>query len=578
MRSEHSLKISPVIPVILLLLAIFLLYGQVRNFDFIILDDFSYALNPWVQRGFTFDGVWWAFTSFDVETANWHPLTWFSLMMDRQLYGMNAGGYHLTNMLIHMANTVLLFIVLRRLTDTLWRSAFVAFLFAVHPLHIESVVWISERKDLLCAFFWILATAGYLKYVERLHLIWYAFTILLFALALMSKPMAVTFPFVLLLLDYWPLRRFQQRHDSTNDITKDRGAPSVHRRSHYRTLFLEKAPLMVLSLISSIITFMAQQTAGAVQSLSLSQKVSNVVEAYCTYIIKMLWPHDLGIVYPLSFTWPAWHIVTAASLMVFITAMIIRFSNKYPYLFTGWFWFVGTLIPVIGLVQVGGQHMADRYTYMPMTGLFIIISWGAADMVSHKKSLRYAFNAFTVFWVCILMMVSWFQIQNWSNSLKLLQHTLSVTRYNDLAHNYMGIALRLNGDLRGAESHFKEALRISPGFAFAHRNLGIVYRELHELDLAASHLREAIKISPRFAEAHNDLGLVYYMQNHYAEAISEYSIALSEKKDFADAYDNRAGLYLMHGKKDSGCHDARKACLLGNCNSLNWSKGVGYCP
>jgi Tfp pilus assembly protein PilF len=560
---KNSLKISPVILVMLLSLVNFFLYGQVRNFDFILLDDHAYVLNPMVQAGLTLDGLRWAFTAFDHNTGNWHPLTWLSLMLDRQLYGMDAGGYHLTNLLIHMANTMLLFVVLHRMTDKLWRSALVAFLFAVHPLHIESIVWVSERKDLLCAFFWLLATGSYFKYIEHLQRRYYVLTFILFALALMAKPMAVTFPFCLLLLDYWPLCRFQQRHDLIKNVINDRTVRSLRHQRPNLHLFMEKGPFFALSLISSVITLLAQQSSGAVQSLTnvpLFFRIVNTFEAYFTYIVKMLWPHDLAVIYPLSAAWPFWHIVFAISLILSVTAMVVHLSNNHPYLFTGWFWYVGTLVPVIGLVQVGEQSMADRYTYIPLMGLFIIMAWGAADIISHKKSLRNAFCALSVFFICGLMIVSWFQIQKWRNSLTLFQHTLSVTRENYLAHSGMGSALQLKGDLKGAEHHFKEAIRIRPRFAEAHNKLGIVYRTLDNFDLATAHFREAIQISPRHVEAHFNLGQIYLMQKKYAEAIVEYDIVLKGKQDHAKAHHNR-GVALFHLKDIDGAIQEFEAAL-----------------
>lgn len=560
---KNSFKLNSVILATLLSLVNLLLYGQVLNFDIIILDDPVYLLHPKVQAGLTLDGLRWAFTTFDYNTANWHPLTWLSLMLDRELYGTYAGGYHSTNLLIHMANTLLLFILLRRMTDTMWRSAFVAFLFAVHPLHIESVVWISERKDLLCAFFWLLATGSYFKYVQRLQRQYYVITLALFALALMAKPMAVTFPFCLLLLDYWPLRRFQQHHDFIQNVVNGRKGNSTDHRNAVLYLFLEKGPFFALSLISSVITLQVQHTSGAVMSLtnlSLSSRIVNAFDAYLTYIVRMLWPFDLAVIYPLPNTWPLWYIILAISLIFFITAMVVRLSNNHPYLFTGWFWYVGTLVPVIGLVQVGGQSMADRYTYVPLTGLFIIIGWCAEHIISHKKSLRNSFCTLSVFLICILMIVSWFQIQKWRNSVTLFQHTLSVTKKNCLAHNSMGGALQLNGELRDAEHHFKEAIRFCPRFAEAHNNLGILYMNLDNFDLATAHFHEAIKISPWYVEAHFNLGQFYLLQKKFAEATAEYDMVLKGKPDHAKAHANR-GVALVQLKDIDGAIQGFEAAL-----------------
>ena len=546
---KPSLRIRPDILMMLLLsLANLILYWQVQNFEFIIFDDHAYVIsNSMVQNGLTLDGLKWAFTTFDHNAPMWHPLTWLSLMLDRQFYGMNAGGYHWTNLLLHMANTLLLFFTLRRMTDAFWRSAFVAILFAVHPLHVESVAWISERKDVLCLFFWLLATWSYLHYIEHLHRRWYFFTLLWFVLALMAKPMAVTFPFVLLLLDYWPLCRFRQQAQDIQSDIHHRIASSICLQRSTFYLFLEKGPFFIMSLLSSIVTFLAQESGEAVQSLvnvPLTLRAANAFIAYLTYIVKTVWPHDLAVFYPLPKAWPLWHIFFAFTLIIAITAMVVYRSKNHPYLFTGWFWYVGTLVPVIGLVQVGSQSIADRYTYIPLTGLFIIIAWGAADIFSKRHSLRIYLCLLSASMICAFMIVSWFQIQYWQNSFTLFKHTLAVTNENSTAHNGMGVALRILGDSGGAEFHFKEAVRIHPRFAEAHANLGVEYYKLNKLDLAAVHLLEAIRISPLYTDAHFNLGHVYLMQKKYIEAVAEYNLVLGVKPDDAEAH-NYLGVALI---------------------------------
>ncbi len=546
---KPSLRIRPNIVITLVLsLANLGLYWHVQNFDFIIYDDHAYVVsNPMVQNGLTMDGLEWAFTTFDHNAPMWHPLTWLSLMLDRQFFGMNAGGYHWTNLLLHMANTLLLFFTLRGMTDAFWRSAFVAILFAVHPLHVESVAWISERKDVLCMFLWLLATWSYLRYIERLQSRWYFFTLLLFVLALMAKPMAVTFPFVLLLLDYWPLCRSRRRvQDIQNGIRYQLAAPTCLQRSTF-SLFMEKGPFLAMSLLTSIITFLAQERGEAVQSLikvPFTLRAANAFVAYLTYVGKTVWPHDLAVFYPLPRAWPLWHIFFAFTLVIGITALIAYLSKSYPYLFTGWFWFVGTLVPVIGLVQVGSQSMADRYTYIPLTGLFIIIAWGGADIFSRQYSSRICLYLSSAFLISTFMVVSWFQIQYWQNSVALFKHTLAVTKESPMAHNSLGVALRILGDYGGAEYHFKEALRIRPSFAEAHVNLGVTGYEQKKLDLAAVHFREAIGISPLYDDAHFNLGNVYLMQERYTDAVAEYNLVLGAKPNHAEAR-NYLGVALI---------------------------------
>lgn len=462
-----------------------------------------------------------------------------------------------------MANTLLLFFTLRRMTDAFWRSAFVAILFAVHPLRVESVAWISERKDVLCMFCWLLATWSYLQYIKRLHYRWYFFTLLLFVLALMAKPMAVTFPFVLLLLDYWPLSRFRrQAQDTPNGIRRPITSSVCIQRSTF-SLFLEKGPFFILSLLTSIVTFLAQEKGEAVQSLikvPLTLRAANAVVAYLSYIGKTVWPHDLAVFYPLPNAWPLWHILFAFTLVIGITALIAYLSKSHPYLFTGWFWFVGTLVPVIGLVQVGSQSMADRYTYIPLTGLFIIIAWGGADIFSRQYSSRICLYLLSAFLISAFMVVSWFQIHHWQNSVALFKHTLAVTKESPMAHNSLGVALRILGDSGGAEFHFKEALRIRPSFAEAHVNLGVMDYEHNKLDLAAIHFREAIRISPRYEDAHFNLGNVYLMQEKYSDAAAEYSIVLGVRPDHAEAH-NYLGVALIWQENIEGATREFEAAL-----------------
>jgi protein O-mannosyl-transferase len=533
---------------LLLYLVNLIIYWQVHNFDFIVLDDPAYILlNQIVKRGLTFDGFKWAFMTFDYNTANWHPLTWLSFMLEWQLYGMNAGGYHWTNLHLHIANTLMLFVVLNQMTKTLWQSAFVAVLFAVHPLHVESVAWISERKDVLCTLFWFLAIWTYFRYVEHKAYEWYFATILFFIFGLTAKPMVVTFPFVLILLDYWPLHRFEQQTKGIqSSVNSWKTSFFCFIRSNLH-LFLEKLPLFILSFIFSAIAFLAQKSGDALQSLAnlpLTLRVANAFVAYITYIFKMIWPFNLAVFYPIPDAWPVWHILLAFILIVFISTMAVLLIKNYPYFITGWFWYLGTLVPVIGLVQVGTQSMADRYTYIPLTGLFIVIVWGTADIIKKRYLLKVFVYLFSVCIICVFMIVSWFQIQQWRNSITLFKHTLAVTKENYFAWNGMGVALRMIGDFNGAELHFKEALRIRPLFAEAHANLGGIYYRSNELNDATFHLHEAIRLSPRFENAVFNLGHVYLVQKKYAEAADEYKKLLKLSPNNAEVH-NYLGVALI---------------------------------
>jgi tetratricopeptide (TPR) repeat protein len=543
--SKTSFTINPIIlTVFLLSLTNVILYWNVQNFEFIILDDPAYVYsNPIVQNGLSLKGLKWTFESFDYNTANWHPLTWLSLMIDMQLYGLNAGGYHWTNLFFHIANTVLLFIVFHYMTKTVRQSALVALLFAVHPLHVESVAWVSSRKDVLSTMFWLFAIWSYLRYTKHPSWKYYCLTLLFFACGLMAKPMVVTLPFVLILLDYWPLNRLKQKESDNNLIMP--GVISSNKTVPY--LFLEKTPFFILSVISSVITYIAQQSGEAVQSLTnlpLTFRIANSFVAYLTYITKTVWPHNLAVFYPLPEAWPLWHILLAVIFVISITVIVILFSKSKPYIFTGWFWFTGTLIPVIGLVQVGSQSMADRYTYIPLVGLFIIIIWGVTDVINNKKLLTIYLHLIITPVITTLMLMSWLQIQYWENSMTVFKRAISITRNNYIAHDGMGVVLRMAGDLDRAEHHFKEALHIRPKYSQAHANIGLLYFQRNEIELSKKHFIKAIHFSPRFKEARLNLGHLYLFQKKYKEAIFEYNQILKYHADDAEAH-NYLGVALI---------------------------------
>ena len=413
-----------------------LVFWQVRDFDFIDYDDDLYVYkNQHVLNGLTADGVIWAFTT--NRSANWHPLTWLSLMLDCQLFGPGPGRIHLINVLLHLANTLLLFAVLKKMTGSLWPSAFVAAAFALHPMHVESVAWIAERKDVLSTFFFLLTLAAYAGYVKRPSVYRYMLSLVLFAVGLMAKPMLVTLPFVLLLLDYWPLNRLMAQTAATSS---HRGGKSVPAADKYLTLYriiIEKIPFFVLSAVSSVITFSVQQSSGAVADINilpLQNRVANAFLSYAKYIGKMFWPQDLAVFYPLNAVGSIslWQFVLYALLLVGVTFLVLRFCGTRKYLLVGWFWFVGTLVPVIGFVQVGSQAFADRYTYIPYIGLFIMIAWGLPELLSKWPYRKFALGisaviALTAFGICAHQ-----QVIYWNNSIALFSHALEVTQNNYL--------------------------------------------------------------------------------------------------------------------------------------------------
>ena len=504
-----------------LVIAVLAVYWQVGDHEFVNYDDKDYITeNQHVQAGLTLKSIAWAFTS--THAGNWHPLTWLSHMLDCQIYGLNPCGHHFTSVFFHILNSILLFLVFKRMTRAFWKSAFVAALFAIHPLHVESVAWVAERKDVLSTFFWMLTMGAYILYVENPGIKKYLLTVLLFALGLMAKPMLITLPFVLLLLDYWPLGRF-------------------NKWSLALQLIQEKIPLFVLAAASSIVTFFIQQSGGAVESLDvlpLTIRISNALVSYVSYIGKMILPHNLAVLYPHPDMPPVWQVAGACLLLVFVSFIAVKTLKCYPYFAVGWLWYLGTLVPVIGLVQVGLQSMADRYTYIPLTGIFIIIAWGVSDLAAKWRYKKEGFAAASAILLSILMALTWFQLKHWINSVTLFRHAINVTKNNSVAHNNLGTALKDHGKLSEAIKHYTEALRIRPKYVDAHYNLGNAFVRRSRISEAISHYTEAVRIKPNDAEVRNNLGSVLFKQGKVNEAIGHYSEALRIKPDFAEAQSN----------------------------------------
>jgi len=529
----------------------FATFEQVRTCAFINFDDHVYITeNQHVQSGLTLKGVTWAFTT--THAANWHPLTWISHMLDCQLYGLNPSGHHLTNLVFHIASALLLFLVLERMTGSLWRSGFVAALFALHPLHVESVAWVAERKDVLSTFFWMLTMWTYIRYVEGPKLNRYLLVLLFFTLGLLSKPMLVTLPFVLLLLDYWPLRRFQFAQSSgISKFPTPKPINPSNQSSMILRLVREKAPFFILCAISSILTIFAQQKGGAVISLEnypIENRIANALVSYVGYIEKMIWPRHLAIFYPHQEMLPIWKIVGSGLLLVCVSVLVIRAVRKHPYLVVGWFWYLGTLIPMIGLVQVGEQAMADRYTYVPLIGLFIMMAWGVPDILAGWRFRKVVLSISTGLLLSLLMIVTNLQVKHWQNDITLFEHTLAATSNNFTIHYNLGLVLDRQGKTQEAIAHYAEALRIKPDFVRAHNNLGLVLVGQGKTQEAIAHYAEALRIKPDYAQAHNNLGLVLVGQGKTQEAIAHYAEALRIKPDYAEAYNNLGIVLARQGK------------------------------
>jgi len=482
-----------------LTIATLAVYWQAGNHEFINYDDITYVTgNPHLQAGFSPEGIIWAFTS--GYAGNWHPLTWISHILDIQLYGMDPGRHHLTNVLFHIGNTLLLFLVFRRMTGALWCSAFIAALFALHPLHVESVAWIAERKDVLSTFFWMLTMGAYAWYVERRGFLRYLLVLLFFILGLMAKPMLVTLPFVLLLLDYWPLSRFQFGHQNGNIV--------IQRKSVVIRLICEKIPLFALAAASCIVTLFAQQSGGAVCSFSafpINIRIANALVSYVGYIVKMLWPHQLAVLYPHPGMLPWIQVIGACLLLVFIFILAFMALKRCPWLIVGWVWYIVTLVPVIGLVQVGSQAMADRYTYVPLIGIFIMIAFGVPELMSGWRYRKIGLSTMAVACLLVLMATTWFQVRYWANSVTLFERALAVTENNYVLHSNLGVTLFSKGKVDEAIDHFHDAMRINPRYAKAHNNLGTALIHKGKVKKAIAHFREALRIRPGYSDAHDNL-------------------------------------------------------------------------
>lgn len=513
----------------LLVLAVFL---QAGSFSFTVYDDDQYLTgNPRVQSGLSAEGVAWAFTT--THAANWHPLTWLSHMLDVELFGMDPGAHHRVNVAFHAANTLLLFLVLLRMTAAPGRSAFVAALFAVHPLHVESVAWVAERKDLLCAFFWFLALGAYARYAARPVLKRYLPVLLLFALALLSKPMAVTLPFVFLLLDFWPLRRAS----SSAGILR---------------LLPEKIPLFALTAASCAVTLVAQQQGGALaplRALAPGVRLAHALVAYAAYLGKTLWPASLAVFYPHpGIAPPAWKVAGAILLLAALSALAVWRRDRSPWILTGWLWFLGTLVPVIGLVQVGEQAIADRYTYLPLVGIFLALAWELPEIARRCNLPGRALQAGAVLVLLPLAVASWVQTGYWKNGETLFQHALEVTENNWMAQGNLGWTLTEQGRLAEAIPHYVEALQTHPAFAPAHNNLGVTLGRLGRFGEAEAQFRQALLLAPRFADAHTNLGVVLRQRGAVDEAISQYREALRIRPDAAIAHFNLGNALAQQGK------------------------------
>ena len=518
---------------IFLVISTLAVYWQVQDHEFINYDDDEYITeNGHVQAGLTGESIVWAFTT--PYVSNWHPMTWLSHMLDYELYGDRPKGHFLTNVLLHITNALLLFMVLFRLTGAIWQSAFVAVLFALHPLNVGSVAWAAERKNILSTLFWLLTMWVYISYANNPSIKKYGWVALFLALGLMSKPMLVTLPFVLLLLDYWPLRRWNIKNTNGSIEQTTNSAPLSR-------LILEKIPLLLLVIGSITTTLIVQKTSGAVKSFDvypLKERIINALVSYVSYLQKMVWPSNLSIFYPHpEGALPVWKGVLCGMVLVGITILAVKWIRKAPYFAVGWFWYLGTLVPVIGIVQVGAQAMADRYAYVPLIGIFIILAWGISDLLEkwdlRKKALPIAAGVV----IPVLMVAAWVQAGHWKNTITIFKHAVSVTENQypsfSTAHNNLGYAFELKGDIGAAITHYKTAIKINPGENRGYNNIGKILSGISRFEeakiyykAAIAHYKTAIKINPNDASAYTNLGYFFEKIGDIDAAITHYKTAI----------------------------------------------------
>lgn len=533
-------------------------YWPVRDARFINFDDPVYVTNNEnVFRGLSWHSVGWAFST--IHGGNWHPVTWLSHMLDCQVFGDKARWHHMDNVAIHAANAVLLFLLFLQMTGAMWRSTFVAALFALHPLHVESVAWISERKDVLSTFFGLLTLMAYVRYVKAKsasatpanpggnHRLWYVLSLATFILGLMSKPMLVTFPFLMLLLDFWPLRRI---YDLRFTIYEPKDAPMSPNNVSLKKLIWEKVPFFILALVSSAVTFLVQKAGGAVvtmQKMPALERFANTSISYMQYLGKAFWPSNLAAFYPFPAGLSATEALLALLLLLAVTVAVLALARRAPYLFVGWLWFVGTLIPVIGLVQVGSQSMADRYTYVPLIGIFVAITWGMTQALERWQWGRMALRLSGVGLLAVCFVRTHIEVTYWQDSVTLFARAVQVTGPNALAQHNLGHALLHSGKPAEAINHFDESLRIKAGYPQAYFNRGDAYGALGNVEKAIADYREAIHYKPDYEQAYCSLAKALVLEGRLEEARTNFMEALRLKPDYAEAHTKLGNLLLLGG-------------------------------
>lgn len=541
----ETVRLKIVIGIVLSMMVLVSYWG-VEKHDFIGFDDPQYvAENHRVQGGLNRETAVWAFTT--THIGNWHPLTWLSLMLDGELFRKNASGYHWTNVILHLLTGLILFLGLNRMTASPFPSGMVAALFLIHPLHVESVAWVSERKDVLSGLFWMVGIWCYTRYAERPGLVRYLWVFLSFACGLLSKPMGVTFPFVLLLIDWWPLGRM------------------VGGSANCVRLVWEKIPLFLLSAAGSVITFLVQKESDAMPSLSimpLGDRLANATVSYAAYLGKAFWPERLSIFYPYHGPPSIGLWVSALALLVPITVISIILLKRRPYLPVGWFWYLGTLVPVIGFVQVGSQSMADRYTYLPLVGVFIMVVWGCKDLLEGYRGRKAILYFVSTAMVVILVVLTQIQVSYWKDTFTLFSRALRTTEENFMAHQILAEAMVKAGDLKTAENHYREAIRIRPLFKQANNGLGYLLMIRGKQDEAVRFLEKTLQIDPKFVPAMKNLGDVHMRQRRLKDAIALYRKAALLYKEDPELFNNYGVALFFNGEKEEALLNIRTALSL----------------
>ena len=568
----------------------FLVYAQVIYFGFANIDDSVYVTqNSHVLGGLSIANLKWALTS--TFAGFWHPLTWLSLMLDAQIYGSWAGGYHFTNLLLHLASSLLLFAIFLRMTGSFWKSGFVAALFALHPLHVESVAWIGERKDVLSAFWGMLTLYAYVYYAEHPGIKRYLLVLIFFFLGLMSKPMLVTLPCVLLLLDYWPLGRLSLSLKSGNEKVTDKESIMMSRITPVSRLILEKIPLFFLILPISLVTFMAEKKFGALPSLDsfpLYVRFFNAVISYVRYIGKTIFPVNLSVYYPHPGMWPAWQVAAAGGILVLASTWIFGKMNRYPYLVVGWLWYLGTLVPVIGFIQVGPSSIADRYTYIPIIGLFILFAWGSADLARRLPHAKMFLSIGGILLLVILSFLSWQRCKLWGDNYLLWNDVLkkfnisAISRIQEkqriaFAYNFRGMGYAEKGRYQQAIDDYNTALKINGKFGDALNNRANAYAAIGQSDLALEDYARLVAINPKYADAYYNRGNLHLSLNDLDKAISDFTKAIEIDSGMADAFNNRGVAFRLQGQYEKAFADFNRALGINHRNAeAYFNRGIVF--